>query len=149
LVQTADGGYAMAGGTRLIKTDVFGEIELNETYEELRIHALVQASDGGYVMAGDKVISSSYETSLTCFLAKTDSYGIIEWEKTYGKEDFWEEARSLVATSDGGYLLAGKMYIAGESYKNGDAWLVKTNSTGQMEWSQTYRRLYVDEANAC
>jgi len=47
-----------------------------------------------------------------------------------------DQARSVVETSDGGYAIAGntRSLSAGEI----DFWLVKTNSTGHMEWNQTY-----------
>lgn len=46
---------------------------------------------------------------------------------TYGGED-WEEARSLVAASDGGYALAGgKPFYDGEDT---DFWVFKTNAYG-------------------
>jgi hypothetical protein len=49
------------------------------------------------------------------------------WSKTYGGE----KAYSLVATSDGGYALAGFTY-------GDDFWLVKTDAFGNMEWNMTY-----------
>lgn len=52
----------------------------------------------------------------------------VEWSKTFGGEN-WDEARSVIQTSDGGYALAGvtMSYGAGEW----DFWLVKTVGTGE------------------
>ena len=61
------------------------------------------------------------------------------WNQTYGgtSED---RGYSVLAASDGGYIIAGSTgsfsgpFGAGES----DVYLVKTNSEGNMLWSQTY-----------
>ena len=49
----------------------------------------------------------------------------MEWNQTYGGEDPFENyvARSLVATSDGGYALAG-------CYELYEFWLIKTDENG-------------------
>ncbi|MHC3128979.1 MAG: hypothetical protein IBV52_02745 [Candidatus Bathyarchaeota archaeon] len=63
LVETSDGGYAIAGyvgnhGVEdfwLIKTDAFGNMEWNRTYggpDTEQAYSLVATSDGGYAMAG-------------------------------------------------------------------------------------------------
>jgi hypothetical protein len=55
------------------------------------------------------------------------------WVQSYG-EDYLEEAFSLVATSDGGYAIAGltTSFAAGgtDFGVNGDFWLVKTDEDG-------------------
>lgn len=146
LIQTDDGGYAMAGGTILIKTDAMGNMEWNHTDENARFYFLVQTSDGKYVVVG-RTYDFSHGLG-NFFLAKTDESGSIEWKRTYGKTDFTERFSSLVATSDGGYLLAGEIFKPSEYDSERDAWLVKTNSTGHIEWIQTYERKYVDKATA-
>jgi hypothetical protein len=59
----------------------------------------------------------------------------IEWEHTFGGY-WWEIGRSLIQTDDGGFVLAGETdsYGAGDS----DCWLVKTDSSGNHEWNQTF-----------
>jgi regulation of enolase protein 1 (concanavalin A-like superfamily) len=84
LVQTADGGYALAGyGTRdvdflLVKTDSSGNMIWNQTYggglyDEA--HALVSTLDGGYALAG---FTNSFGPGWSGFwLVKTNEYGIV------------------------------------------------------------------------
>jgi len=146
LVVTSDGGYAIVGTTRsygagveefwLVKTDVFGNVLLNKTYGGQSsdiAYSLVEASDGGYVLAG---YTTSFEVTYADYmLVKTNERGFVEWIKTYGGRG-WDKAYSVVATSDGGYALAGYT----ESFGAGgvDFWLVKTDSSGKMEWDKTY-----------
>ena len=65
------------------------------------------------------------------------------WSKTYGGTDR-EYAYSLVATSDGGYALAG--YTTPYSDDEADFWLVKTDALGNMQWNRTYDGGRLDKA---
>jgi len=154
MVQTSDGGYALAGYTEsfgsgsydcwLIKTDAFGNMVWNQTYggEGGEVaSSLVETSDGGYALGGQ----TSSEVEFDFLLIKTDSSGNMEWTQTYGGTG-WDQAYSLVETSDGGYVLAGRTISFGAgSY---DAWLLKTDSNGNMQWNQTYGASGWDEAQS-
>ncbi|KXA90982.1 hypothetical protein AKJ57_02910, partial [candidate division MSBL1 archaeon SCGC-AAA259A05] len=146
LVQTSDGGYALAGWTEsfgagendfwLVKTDNQGNKEWSRTFGGWDSDAglsLVQTSDGGFALTGG---TESYGAgSWDFWLVKTDPQGNKEWSRTFGGEN-WDAPDSLVQTSDGGFALAGgtKSFGAG-SY---DFWLVKTDPQGNEEWSRTF-----------
>ncbi len=135
LVATSDGGYALVGSTRpfvdisfdslLVKVDASGNMQWNKTYGGSgndAFYSLVAAPDGGYAIAG---YTESFGTGGADFwLVKTDALGNMQWNKTYGGGDY-EEAHSLVATSDGGYALTGSNFL-----------LVKTDALGNMQWSK-------------
>jgi len=90
LVQTVDGGYALAGYTRslgagnsdfwLVKTDSAGNEQWNKTYGGKgwdEANALVQTVDGGYALAG---LTTSYGAgSADAWLVKTDVEGGLAW----------------------------------------------------------------------
>jgi hypothetical protein len=154
LVATSDGGYALAGllnfssykgqpynsSLLLVKTDKFGNMEWNQTYEgigDTPNPRLVTASDGGYALTGFTRWLNSYNGGNFC-LVKTDALGRLEWNRTYAlaRGSF---ASSLVATSDGGYAIAGGL-ATDSSVDAGDFFLVKTNAFGNMDWNQTYKR---------
>ena len=156
LVQTGDGGYALAGYTWsfgagssdawLVKTDSIGNMQWNKTYggtDYDEAFALVQTGDGGYALAGDTYSFGAGGDD--AWLVKTDSIGNMQWNKTYGGTGD-DRAFALVQTGDGGYALAGDTTSFGAgSY---DAWLVKTDSIGNMQWNKTYGGTSWDEAFA-
>ena len=142
-VQTSDGGYALAGSTNsfdvsydfyLIKTDSVGNVEWSKTYggtNDEWAYSVVQTNDGGYALAG---LTCSYGAGGDdTWLVKTDSTGNVQWNRTYGGESS-DYAHSVVETSDGGYALAGRTF----SFGTKGFWLVKTDSSGNVQWNQTY-----------
>lgn len=89
LVQTVDGGYALAGGTNpygafsssdilFVKTDASGNHEWNKTYGGPNAdfaRSVVQTVDGGYALAG--YTRSFGAGDVDFWLVKTDEFGII------------------------------------------------------------------------
>ena len=140
LVETSDGGYALAGITYsfgagladfwLIKTDASGNMEWNQTYggtNSETTSALVATSDGGYAIAGSIVAPGFPPSPEGACLIKTDEFGSMEWNQTYD-EGYRSYAYSLLVTSDGGYTVAG--YTSPSFTDAADFWLVKTDETG-------------------
>jgi predicted secreted protein len=147
VVETSDGGYALAGDTAsfgaggedfwLIKTDAEGNMQWNRTYggaNDDTAFSLVQTSDGGYALGGDtlSVGAGSYDA----WLIKTDSDGNAQWNKTYGGRNF-DGVHALIQTSDWGYALAGSTAPYGMEPDH-DFWFVKVDSAGNMEWNKAY-----------
>jgi hypothetical protein len=148
LVQTVDSGYALAGLNLLVKTDSAGSMQWNKTYGGAlgeRAYSLVQTSDGGYALAGTIYIILNDYTYADFWLAKTDSAGNMQWNKAYGAVGEDEVASSIVQTVDGGYALAGTKYF---DYNPVDFWLVKTDSTGNMQWNRAYGGALGERANS-
>jgi len=159
LIQTSDGGYALAGRTSsfgsdyscfwLVKVDSSGNLEWNKTYEGTGFldamniaYSVVEASDGGYAIAGTAE-PELYNHDF--WLVKVDSSGNLEWNKTYGGPDV-DVATSVVETSDGGYALAGQTSSFGDG--GFDFWLVKTDVSGNMQWDKTYGGIGLEQARS-
>ena len=107
--------------------------------------SVTSTSDGGCIAAG---YSDSPDGDVgyligntDCWIVKFNSLGEIEWQKVLGgtNEDI---GNGICFTSDGGYALVGQTssFDQDVSSNNGnvDFWLVKLNSTGQIEWEKSY-----------
>jgi hypothetical protein len=71
---------------------------------------------------------------LLCFIISSATIGQITFEKIYGGSINNEEGYSASQTSDGGYIIAGTIYSAGDD----DIYLVKTDAMGDTLWTKTY-----------
>ena len=141
VVQTSDGGYALAGYTNssgaggsdfwLVKTDAAGNMLWNKTYGGTGsdyCENLIRTSDGGYAMTGHGTSFGGYKA----YLVKTDANGNMQWNKTYGGAI--EIGIHVIQTAvDGGYAIVGWNYVSGQNLL-----LIKTNATGDMLWKQNY-----------
>jgi predicted secreted protein len=146
MVQTSDGGYALAGSTTsfgagsmdawLVKTDTAGNMQWNKTYGGTGMDmgvSVFQTSDGGYALTG--FTTSFGAGGMDVWLVKTDTAGNMQWNKTYGGTGT-DYGFSVVQTSDGGYAVAGPTTSFGAGGQ--DVWLVKTDAAGNMQWNKTY-----------
>ncbi|MFC2150068.1 T9SS type A sorting domain-containing protein, partial [Calditrichota bacterium] len=134
IIQTADGGYAIAGYTEsygeggfdfwLVKTDDDGEQLWSKTFggnASDECWSLFQTADGGFALAG---YSESFgEGDSDSWLIVTDENGGLLWSTSFGG-DSPEELFSVIQTSDGCITIAGYT----ESYGSGnlDMWVAKT-----------------------
>ena len=153
LVATSDGGYAIVGqtlplgGSLLVKTDTLGNMQWNKTYgvpETVFIaSSLVEALDGGYALAGYTILPGF--TYGSCWLAKTDSLGNMQWNNTYMGVG-GDLPCLLSTTSDMGYaIVTSKINIGAGGV---DFSLVKTDASGNMQWNQTYGGTGTEAANS-
>jgi hypothetical protein len=143
VVQTSDGGYAIAGSSYsfgagnwdfwLVKTDADGSALWNRTYDGAGLDSwpsVVQTSDGGYAIAGT---TENFAVSYSDFwFVRTDSSGNALWNRTYGGTEY-EYASSVVQTSDGGYAIAGYAEVHGPG--GYDFWLVKIGVESGLTWT--------------
>jgi hypothetical protein len=154
-MQTADGGYAMAGATEsfgagsgdfyLVKTNSQGDTLWTRTYGGSnydRANSVQQTTDGGYIVAG---WTRSFGAGAEDFyLVKTNTQGDTLWTRTYGASAA-DVAYSVQQTTDGGYVAAG--YTANSTAGGTDFHLVKTNSSGDTLWTFTFGG-YLDDCVA-
>jgi hypothetical protein len=148
---TADSGFIICGTTEsygtgtdmyLIKTDSVGDTVWTKTHGGASGEsgsAVRLAADSGYIVLGS---TGSYGTGYSSvYLVRTGSTGDTLWTATYGgnRADF---GYGVETTNDKGYIISGATALDGEDFY--DAYLVKVDSFGVLQWSNTYGGSYED-----
>jgi predicted secreted protein/acetyl esterase/lipase len=146
VVQTGDGGYALSGPTSsfgaggndiwLFKTDSAGTMQWNKTYGGSLaewMDQMIRTADGGYAISG--YTASFGAGAQDVWLIKTDQSGNMAWNKTYGGTGN-DNGFHMSQIAGGGYVIIGSTGSFGAG--GTDVWLLKTDSSGNMLWSQTY-----------
>lgn len=155
-VATKDGGLLIAGvrgmtqmvkqeGIRtlkldqsiwLLRLDKAGDVVWEKTIESdnlPNITGLVTTKDGGFALLANKRFAEvKYEDA---WLIGLKENGDIAWNTTFGGE-YIDVMNSLVATVDGGFILAGGKFD--KRTLRSDVWLIKTGSIGQVEWEKSF-----------
>jgi hypothetical protein len=141
--QTVDNGYIVSGYYRdsalaayfvVIKTDSAGNVVWSKKYSGANYSGaccIKQTSDGGYALAG----SAGGGPLPNVALIKIDASGNVEWTKTYGGSN-GDVAYNFEKTSDNGFIICGYTDSFGPDSLSG--YLIKTDSSGNLQWSKTY-----------
>ena len=151
-ITSPDNGFIIAGtksmsGTTnkdvyLLKLDSNGvynwEANFGGSYDDWG-KSVYQTTDGGYIIAG--YYSFGY-FNRDIYLIKTDSEGILSWERTYGG-NFHDQGCCVQQTSDGGYIVAGEKGISSTDIQ---AYVLKTDTNGDIDWDYMYGNNYYDYA---
>ncbi len=134
LIQTDDGGYVLSGYTNsgvqsqsawIVKTDTLGNMDWSQILPGTNANAVIKTSDG-YALAVE---------SLEAFeLVKVASSGHILASQLYPLSGNQASTQAITQAGDGGYAIVG--WTSNDGLY--DTWLVKTDSTGEKQWSQTY-----------
>jgi hypothetical protein len=91
-----------------------------------KLESIKQTDDGGYIITG---FISILEQDI--ILVKLNSLGDTLWtNRLIESKD--QEGISVQQTSDGGYVICG---VREDNQGNGDVWVVKTDSTGSLQWN--------------
>lgn len=122
--------------------------------------SIKQTNDDGYIVVGNSSSidgdvtgnHSSNQTYLTDFwIVKLNSSGVIQWQKALGGSSI-EEANSVQQTSDGGYIVAGTAASSDGDVTGGhgsfDDWIIKLDSSGNIQWKKTLGGSMVEHANS-
>ena len=164
VIATNDGGYLLTGTSRssdgnvggnngnddywIVKTDAVGALQWEKNYGGSNSDGLVsakQTSDGGYLLGGHSNSSdgnvSSNNGGYDYWIVKINSFGTLQWEKNYGGSSS-ETCSNIAETNDGGFIIGGSSSSSdgnvGGNNGGRDYWIVKTNSSGVLQWEQNY-----------
>ncbi len=165
-IATADGGYIVTGSTNsndgdfsglrgrsdgfVIKYNASGAIQWKKTYggtEDEGLSGIQATADGGYLVTG---WTWSQDGDLTANKGKSDywilkisSTGNKEWSKSYGGPEY-DYSSTVLTTADGGYIITGHSNstggdVAGQHQAGSyDAWIIKLNGSGALQWSKAF-----------
>ena len=166
--QTTDGGYIVAGeSTSSANGDVTGANHGNRDYWIVKLdgsgnivwnkllggtgndiaYSIQQTTDGGYIVAGTSTSSANGDVTGTnhgvpdYWIVKLDGSGIIVWNKLLGGANS-EVTKSIVQTTDGGYIVAGYSIssangdVTGTTHGAYDFWIVKLDGSGNIVWNK-------------
>ncbi len=116
MVQTNDGGFAIAGTTSdgndmlLYRTDAQGNWIWRNSYGTAasfeECHGLIHLSDDGFALVGKTNFDSPSGFS-DMYLVRIDSLGNQLWQTTWGNSDHDAGAAAGLSLVNGHYLLAG------------------------------------------
>jgi len=155
IVQTADGGYAVAGRAKVLLPGNFDAfvLKLNPAGNVLWMNFVGgPADDEAYSVAQDlqtNVMAAGWTRSYgTNPMVTTDIFvlqcapsGVPIWQFTYGWPVGDEQVlddRSLVATMDAGSALCGPTTSVGPGYPNPNFLLLKLTPVGNMQWAYSH-----------
>lgn len=161
--QTSDQGYIVAGRSYsedgdvsshlgnldywVLRLDADGEILWENSYGGSSwdwAYGVDLTQDGGYILGG---VTQSINGDVPDFhgasdflLVKVDADGAIQWSNNFGGTDI-DVATCVKTSPDGGYVISGNTISDDIDVSNHmgaiDFWIVKTDSTGVMEWEQS------------
>lgn len=142
---TRDSGFVLVGSTSsfgngnsdiyLVKVDSNIKYEWSTAighYQTEFGYAVKQTVTGGYIVCGytNSLGAGGYDV----YLVRLNNKGQKLWEKTYGGAD-WDFAYDVEVTPDGGFLVIGETHSFGNG--DADAYLLKTDLNGNLEWQKT------------
>lgn len=146
-ILSSDGSYVLSGAVditgayairpTLIKLDSLGNIIWAKYYSgfiEDWARDLIETPDGGYLIIGD-TRSYGLGGSQDVYLIKVNSSGNVDWAKSFG-DIGTDVGYSVTIGSDNKYVIAG--YTNSFGFGGYDAFLMKVDSGGFLEWFHTY-----------
>jgi hypothetical protein len=169
-IQTEDDGYIVIGSSDSNDVDVannkgsydfwvikisnngdlvweksFGGSEIDEA------HAISNTADGNYIIVGDTRSNdldiSQNNGAADLWVVKINPEGTLLWEKTLGGSSF-DVGRAISKTQDNGFLISGSSRSTDGNLTNNkgqnDAWVMKINNSGNLEWQKTIGGSEVD-----
>lgn len=146
-VEALDHGFVFTGRTDingnsdvlLFKTDSTGALSWTKTIggagNDGAAH-IIRTYDGGFALTGaTQSMGSSLDDVL---LIHTNANGDTVFSKGYGLPET-EIGLTVAQTRDSGFVIAGKQVFLVNGVQQGDAFVIKTDSLGIIQWSNFYR----------
>jgi hypothetical protein len=152
--QTLDGGYIVGGEVSYVVTSSYTESEItvfkldstgNMVWQrdyaagvDAYFLSLSLTSDGGAIVSGTVSTETAGTYTSSVLLLKVDSTGNAQFARTFLPSGSISDLNitGVQQTADGGYAFSG-YYFQNTVYTE-RAWLVKTDSAGNVRWNKIY-----------
>ncbi len=156
VIETLDGHYLVTGYTStftngnsdvlIAKVNKQGWLMWAKNIGGLNVDigkGIISTIDSGFVIAG---YTNTYGNGgYDGYLIKINKNGDFVWQKTFGGID-WDIFNSLIQTTDTGFVIVG--YTYSNPYSSKDAWIIKTDSLGNLQWEKKISGANDDEFTA-
>jgi hypothetical protein len=128
---------------RVILASAEGDILWDKNFgkEQTENGSDILLTEQGYLALGNTYNSQYAESDI--YLISLLHNGMIRWEQTIQRSKSSEEAKSISATSDGGYIITGSTSLAGDK----DIYLLKVDRRGNELWSKSFGGQFADSGN--
>lgn len=120
------------------------------------LQSIKNTVDGGFILAGTSTSMKGADKKDDNFgkedlwIIKLNAKGDEEWQKTIGGTGR-DVLKTIHQTKDGGYIIGGstESTVSGlkteAGYGSLDYWIIKLNSTGNIEWQKTFGGQFMDQ----
>jgi PKD repeat protein len=156
--ETSDGGFIVTGTTEtygsggddvyVLKVNSTGAVQWTTTIGSAGTVSVMDAgrevqetNDGGFIVVG---YTSAVDINFSdVYLIKLNSAGVVQWKKTYGGSSY-DIGYTVQQTTDNGFIIGATTNSFGAG--NWDAYLIKTDANGVLQWSKAYGKSGEDRA---
>ncbi len=168
IISTSDGGYIVGGKSDsdisgdksemnrgvgndywIVKLSSDGQKIWDKTIggtSNDELNSITVSNDGGVVIlgtsfstvSGDKTITTNKQGS-DYWVVKIDDKGQKLWDKSFGNNNTNNDAKSIITTDEGSYILSGTTQNAEKNGLKGisEVYILKINSFGEKVWDKT------------
>jgi len=123
----------------IVKTDFSGNAVWDNNFHkggEDYLSSVSQTLDGGYLLGGF-LVGDEYGGGQDLWMVKTDANGNMLWDQIFEAPGFeYTFGKGFCEANDGGYIMNANTNSYG--YGDLDNWIIKTDSSGNIEWDKTF-----------
>lgn len=144
VIELSDGKIINAGITRdeafIIKYSAAGVVEWEKSYSESGGYssAIMDIAETFDISGNSTGLIATGYAGAYLWLLKVDNDGVVEWTKKLGGVNEANRGNSIKQTADLGFIIAGYNDSHSNNYGAKDAWIIKTDALGVVEWDYLY-----------
>ncbi|QQS30705.1 MAG: T9SS type A sorting domain-containing protein [Sphingobacteriales bacterium] len=101
-------------------------------------HYIINVDETSFAVVCSYVPDYTTNTYYKSLLLKMNNLGDTLWSKTYSLGSYNNGPACITVTQDGGFIIGGFSDNFPENSSHAQAWIIKTDAEGNIEWSKTY-----------